>query len=864
MSEPKFSIFTERMYGRLPEVVREADSLNDYALKRYLSAIGDVQDQVDRLIARFDHLTLDEYEEVSRIDDLSYYRMPDSYFQTAESYNSAILSPGKDALYLMSDDRYRVVPGATIYSGAMIRTPSASVTNTYGLRLWYYNANMELVTVQNVAENTGATGPQWIALNATTIVPENVDYVTISPFVKNTSGAKVDVWVDNVSMRSNYVVSSTVPIVSKGYAFNLRRMTELVVGGNLYDLNFEEAIAAWNFSPNTVLDSLYLENEDETIRYRSWCGWDYSPASEPRYLRQVVRGFMPNTTYALTFTAARGDDLPDGSHLRVTITPDTGGAATHTYDIDWEPSSVDLFEWVWTSPDIISTAILGFELILPSDPSPTAGKRMPFALGHISMSPHVTMVSQVGQGTKAVTQLVNLDSVSSAAYDADTRTFAPVPSYPSAEYVIRGSYTTNDPSIEFDVWIDPTLNDTLIPDFGGLLAFHIKPAALGTVIQFERVIKAPPQGTGFIVSVEPSGDAITFGSMTLTPRVPMSWHKVESTPFAFDMLSTRVLQNLRNGDVLTYVATLRRSTMALVEDGKVGVRFYSGNTVVHETMVHLNESGEMTTVRGTFEVHNDNQPIRATIYVDEPLSPCRAGYMLQDFTIAQIMRERVTNAENLLVNPGFEANEPMSHWTLMTEMKLGSETSYFPVANPGNFLTVGVGYNRDEVPDRPVDLPLGKASDLVNPRTANTGWLPWIAQFTGQDLASYKTMEEFRTVMSDVDNAYNAGTAGSIASAVQSVLSGTKTVRVFPLTTDVTQIGKATQWDVLVVTRTSESPSESVMQAAVDRRKVKPAGVVLHYASHQSSWDAIEIANPDWNTWDTKTWTQIEESGLGS
>ena len=60
MSEPKYSPFTERMYSRLPDVMREADSLNGYALKRYLSAIGDVEDQVERLIARLTYLSLQD------------------------------------------------------------------------------------------------------------------------------------------------------------------------------------------------------------------------------------------------------------------------------------------------------------------------------------------------------------------------------------------------------------------------------------------------------------------------------------------------------------------------------------------------------------------------------------------------------------------------------------------------------------------------------------------------------------------------------------------------------------------------------------------------------------------------------------
>jgi hypothetical protein len=50
--------------------------------------------------------------------------------------------------------------------------------------------------------------------------------------------------------------------------------------------------------------------------------------------------------------------------------------------------------------------------------------------------------------------------------------------------------------------------------------------------------------------------------------------------------------------------------------------------------------------------------------------------------------------------------------------------------------------------------------------------------------------------------------------------------------------------------------------AAVIKAGAKPAGIKLWTKNAEATWDAIFAANPTWAVWDTKTWTQIEETGL--
>lgn len=244
MSEPNYTQFTERMYARLPEVMREADTLNDYALKRYISAIGDVEDQVERLIARFTYLSAQDRLGLDRLtDDHSYYDLDWKEFQSTGSYNSAAITTQGVPAYLRTVDAYRIVPSTTIYAGAIFRTDVASADVTYGLRAWYYDASMTLIQTRDLGRNNGSVGPQWVVINATDLTPEGAYYLRLSPFATNSTSAPATVWVDDVYVRSQYEVTTTNNLVSSGHNFTMRAERDLVQVGDFDSVAELEAAA---------------------------------------------------------------------------------------------------------------------------------------------------------------------------------------------------------------------------------------------------------------------------------------------------------------------------------------------------------------------------------------------------------------------------------------------------------------------------------------------------------------------------------------------------------------------------------------------------------------------------------------------
>lgn len=61
-NEPIYSVTTERIYDKLPDVYRETDAQQDYAFKRYISSLGDILGDVDLLIERFRYRSQIELE----------------------------------------------------------------------------------------------------------------------------------------------------------------------------------------------------------------------------------------------------------------------------------------------------------------------------------------------------------------------------------------------------------------------------------------------------------------------------------------------------------------------------------------------------------------------------------------------------------------------------------------------------------------------------------------------------------------------------------------------------------------------------------------------------------------------------------
>jgi hypothetical protein len=155
-------------------------------------------------------------------------------------------------------------------------------------------------------------------------------------------------------------------------------------------------------------------------------------------------------------------------------------------------------------------------------------------------------------------------------------------------------------------------------------------------------------------------------------------------------------------------------------------------------------------------------------------------------------------------------------------------------------------------------------SDLVDAASADDSWLPWLGQLFGVDLAPGLNVIERRDAVRYASSGFKAGSKPALGDAVRSELTGTKSVAIYDHSTDAPSgVGAGTQWEVLIVTRSSETPAGgAAILDAVARKGAKPAGVKLYHKSVEATWATIEATYPTWADWETKTWSQIEETGL--
>lgn len=134
----------------------------------------------------------------------------------------------------------------------------------------------------------------------------------------------------------------------------------------------------------------------------------------------------------------------------------------------------------------------------------------------------------------------------------------------------------------------------------------------------------------------------------------------------------------------------------------------------------------------------------------------------------------------------------------------------------------------------------GDTSDLVDPATADLAWLPWLGQLVGVTLPPAVSGQAARDAVAGAVNGYQVGTKGAIAKAAQSGLTGTKYARVYDHSS--TTVGDGGIWDVLIVTRTSETPDINAVITAVTTKNAKPAGVTLHYKAYSATYAQTEAA----------------------
>ena len=153
---------------------------------------------------------------------------------------------------------------------------------------------------------------------------------------------------------------------------------------------------------------------------------------------------------------------------------------------------------------------------------------------------------------------------------------------------------------------------------------------------------------------------------------------------------------------------------------------------------------------------------------------------------------------------------------------------------------------------------------LVDPVLGDADWLDWQAQLVGVDLDPDMTEQEKRDAINGAPSGWRAGSKGALADAAKTTLTGSKYAKVYDHSTDVPgTIGTAGEFDVLLVTRASETPDAAATLASVIRKGAKPAGVILYHRSYEASWSAIATAFPTWAAWGAAgSWASIMEAGL--
>lgn len=152
--------------------------------------------------------------------------------------------------------------------------------------------------------------------------------------------------------------------------------------------------------------------------------------------------------------------------------------------------------------------------------------------------------------------------------------------------------------------------------------------------------------------------------------------------------------------------------------------------------------------------------------------------------------------------------------------------------------------------DSPIGyLPMYQTSDLVDPRTANEEWLPYVAQLYGVQLPN-DTVDYQRAAIWYGYTSLKGGSKQALREALQDQLTGDKWVDIYERRDGAggSIDSPAGEWDILVVTRTEETPPGLDLVAEIERRNAKPAGVILHQITYNAPWDDI----------DTLDWTAIE------
>ena len=160
--------------------------------------------------------------------------------------------------------------------------------------------------------------------------------------------------------------------------------------------------------------------------------------------------------------------------------------------------------------------------------------------------------------------------------------------------------------------------------------------------------------------------------------------------------------------------------------------------------------------------------------------------------------------------------------------------------------------------------PISETSDLLDGRTADEDWLPYIAQLIGASITTLDNEAEKRDAVILNYLGFRAGSREALEDSAKRVLTGTKYVRVYPhrdgLDGSVFHVG--TQWDILIITKPGETPSPEDIELEIVRKGAKPAGVILHHIAYTLNWEILESTLPTWTAIDAIASWDVLEAGL--
>lgn len=156
----------------------------------------------------------------------------------------------------------------------------------------------------------------------------------------------------------------------------------------------------------------------------------------------------------------------------------------------------------------------------------------------------------------------------------------------------------------------------------------------------------------------------------------------------------------------------------------------------------------------------------------------------------------------------------------------------------------------------------GSLSRLADPLTAPVEWLPWLAQVVGVRLTNQMSDREARDAVYYAPAGWRSGTVRAVRDAARSALTGTRHVEVHQFST-AAGVGAGGPFDVLLITRHTETPDVAGVLRTVDVKGAKPAGVVLHHLVYRSSWAAAKAKYPTWAAIRAAgSWSVVMEAGL--